>query len=112
LIGSEATTSSMTISWNATGAASYNVYRNASETNARPVTATSFNDTGLAAATQYSWSVKAVDSNSVEGAASAPATGTTSGTPRPQRSAAPHRTTRTPWRDAPTCSQASPMPMD
>ena len=77
-------TSSMTISWNAvTGAASYNVYRNANKTNALPVTATSFKDTGLAAATQYSWSVKAVDSNSAEGAASALVTGTTSATPPP-----------------------------
>jgi poly(3-hydroxybutyrate) depolymerase len=81
---SNASASSMTISWNAvTGAASYNVYRNANKTNALPVTATSFTDTGLAAATQYSWSVKAVDSNSAEGAVSALVTGTTSGTPPP-----------------------------
>jgi hypothetical protein len=55
---------SMTISWNAvTAAASYKVYRNASKTNALPVTATSFNDTDLAAATQYSRSVKAVQNS-------------------------------------------------
>jgi poly(3-hydroxybutyrate) depolymerase len=84
VVASNATASSMTINWNAvTGAASYNVYRNANKTNALPVTATSFNDTGLAAATQYSWSVKAVDSNSAESAASASATGTTNGTPTP-----------------------------
>jgi poly(3-hydroxybutyrate) depolymerase len=84
VVTSNASASSMTISWNAvTGAASYNVYRNANKTNALPVTATSFNDTGLAAATQYNWSVKAVDSNNAESAASALATGTTSGTPPP-----------------------------
>ena len=84
VVTSNATASSMTISWNAvTGAASYNVYRSANKTNALPVTTTSFNDTGLAAATQYSWTVKAVDSNSAESAASALATGTTSGTSPP-----------------------------
>ena len=84
LVLSNATTNSMTIAWNAvTGAASYNVYRNNNKTNALPVTARSFNDTGLAAATTYSWTVKAADSNGTEGAASTPATGTTTGTPPP-----------------------------
>lgn len=79
---SSATASSMTISWNAvTGAAGYNVYRNASKTNALPVTATRFSDTGLAAATTYSWTVKAVDSSDAEGAASAAVSATTTGTP-------------------------------
>ena len=45
-----------------------------------PVTATGFIDSGLAAATQYSWTVKAVDSNSVEGLASTAVTGATTGT--------------------------------
>ncbi len=81
---SNATTSSMQISWNSVAsAASYNVYRNSNKTNALPVTATSFTDTGLAAATQYSWTVKAADANGVEGAASAAAPGTTSGTAPP-----------------------------
>ena len=81
---SGATASSMNISWNAvTGAVSYNVYRNANKTNALPVSGTTFTDTALAAATQYSWTVKAVDANSVESAASAAATGTTSGTAPP-----------------------------
>lgn len=81
---SNATASSMQISWGAvTGAASYNVFRGGNKTNALPVTATSFTDTGLAAATQYSWTVKAADSNGVEGAASAPATGTTTGSAPP-----------------------------
>ncbi len=81
---SNATANSMTVSWSAvTGAASYNVYRNANKTNALPVTALNFNDTGLASATTYSWTVKAVDSNGVEGSTSAPASGTTTGTTTP-----------------------------
>ena len=75
---SGATSSSMIISWGAvTNAASYNVYRNANKANAMPVTATSFTDTGLAASTQYSWTVKAADAGGAEGAASTSATGTT-----------------------------------
>ncbi len=84
VVTSNATASGMTISWNAvTGAASYNVYRKANKTNALPVTALTFNDTGLASATTYSWTVKAVDSNNVEGTVSAAANGTTTGTPPP-----------------------------
>jgi hypothetical protein len=52
------------------------------KTNALPVTATSYTDTGLAAATQYSWTVRAADAG-VEGATSAAATGTTTGTAPP-----------------------------
>ncbi len=78
---SNATSSSMNISWSTVAnAASYNVYRNANKTNALPVTATTFTDSGLAAATLYSWTVKAVDANSMESAASAAVTGTTTGT--------------------------------
>jgi hypothetical protein len=74
----------MTISWNAvTGAASYNVYRNSNKTNALPVMALNFTDNGLASCTTYSWTVKAADANGAEGAASAPASGTTTGTPPP-----------------------------
>ena len=81
---SGATASSMTISWNGvTGATGYNVYRNANKANALPVTGTSFTDTGLASATQYSWTVKAIDGNSIESAASTAATGTTTGTAAP-----------------------------
>ncbi len=77
---SGATASSMVVGWNAvTGAASYNVYRNANKVNALPVTATSHTDTGLAASTSYSWTVRAVDANGTEGATSSPATGTTLG---------------------------------
>ncbi|MES2939559.1 MAG: PHB depolymerase family esterase [Pseudomonadota bacterium] len=81
---SGATTSTMAISWSAvTGAAGYNVYRNANKVNALQVTGTSFTDTGLAASTTYAWTVRAVDSGGLEGAASAPASGTTlaGGTP-------------------------------
>ncbi len=75
---SNATTSTMKVSWNAvSGAASYNVYRNANKTNALPVTATNFTDTGLQPSTLYSWTVRAADANGVEGATSAAATGTT-----------------------------------
>ena len=75
---SGATASSMAIGWNAVaGAASYNVYRNGNKTNALPVTGTSFTDTGLAASTTYSWTVRAADANGAEGAASVPASGTT-----------------------------------
>ena len=80
---SNATASAMTVNWSAvTGAASYNVYRN-NKTNALPVTALNFTDTGLAAATTYSWTVKAADANGAEGTASAAVNGTTTGTPPP-----------------------------
>ncbi len=79
LATSSATTSTMKLTWNAlSGAASYNVYRNSNKTNALPVSATTFTDSGLAAATQYTWTVKGVDGSGLEGAASAAATGTTS----------------------------------
>ena len=84
VVTSGATASSMLIGWSAViAAASYNVYRDASKVNALPVTSTSYTDTGLAAATQYSWTVKAVDVNGVESLASAAASGTTAGTPPP-----------------------------
>ncbi len=84
VVTSNPTNTTMTISWNAvTGADSYNVYRNANKTNALPVTATSFTDTGLAAATQYSWTVRAADEEGMEGAASAAAIGTTTGSAPP-----------------------------
>ncbi len=81
---SNATTNSVRISWNAvSGAASYNVYRNNNKTNALPVSATNYTDSGLAAGTQYSWTVRAADADGVEGATSAAATGSTTGTPPP-----------------------------
>jgi len=81
---SGATTSTMNIGWNAvTGAAGYNVYRAGNKVNAVPVTSTAYTDSGLAAGTTYSWTVKSVDANNAESAASAPASGTTTGTPPP-----------------------------
>lgn len=80
LTAGEATSSSMQISWSAvTGAAGYNVYRNGSLVNASPVAGTSHTDSGLTAATTYSWSLRALDDNGAEGAASTPVTGTTLG---------------------------------
>jgi hypothetical protein len=70
----------MVISWSSvTGASGYNVYRGGSKVNASLVTGTSFTDTGLSPGTTYSWTVRAVDTNGAEGAASNAATGTTTG---------------------------------
>ncbi|CAG1014902.1 Exochitinase 1 [Burkholderiaceae bacterium] len=78
---SNATASSMQLSWNAVnGAAGYNVYRNGSKANSAALTSTSFTDTGLASGTTYSWAVRALDAQGAEGAASAPVSGTTTGT--------------------------------
>jgi poly(3-hydroxybutyrate) depolymerase len=84
---SGATTSTMDITWNAvSGAAGYNVYRAGNKVNGATVTATHYEDTGLAAGTPYSWTVRAVDGNSAESAASVAASGMTSGTPSPAAS--------------------------
>ncbi|WP_395685883.1 hypothetical protein [Caenimonas koreensis] len=81
---SGATTSTMAITWGAvSGAASYNVFRNGNKVNATGVTATTYTDTGLAAATTYTWTVAGVDSAGTQGATSAGATGTTTGTAPP-----------------------------
>jgi poly(3-hydroxybutyrate) depolymerase len=77
---SGATNSSMVVSWNAvSGAAGYNVYRGGSKVNGSLVSGTSHTDTGLAAGTTYSWTVSTVSGSGVEGAQSAPASGTTTG---------------------------------
>ena len=84
VVTSNPTASAMTISWGAvTGAANYNVYRNGNKTNALPVTTLSYSDTGLAAATTYGWTVRAQDANGQEGASSAVASGTTTGSAPP-----------------------------
>jgi poly(3-hydroxybutyrate) depolymerase len=81
---SGATTTTMAISWGGvTGAASYNVFRNGNKVNATGVTGTSYTDTGLAAATTYTWTVAGVDSAGAQGATSAGATGTTTGSAPP-----------------------------
>ncbi len=77
---SGATNTSMNLAWNAvTGAAGYDVFRGGAKVNGAKVTATTYTDTGLAPGTTYSWTVKAQDSGGVDGAASSPATGTTTG---------------------------------
>jgi poly(3-hydroxybutyrate) depolymerase len=77
---SGATASSMVLAWGGvTGASGYHLYRNGSKVNAALITATSATDTGLAAGTTYTWTVTAVDASGAESAASAPATGTTTG---------------------------------
>jgi poly(3-hydroxybutyrate) depolymerase len=77
---SGATASSMALAWNAvSGASGYLVYRGGVQVTASPLTGTSYTDTGLAAATTYSWTVAAVDGGGQPGAQSSPATGTTTG---------------------------------
>lgn len=77
---SDATASSMTISWDAvTGASGYNVYRNNGKVNPSAIAATRYTDTGLAPATSYAWTVRAIDELGAEGAVSTPAAGTTTG---------------------------------
>ena len=81
---SNPTTSSMTVTWSTvSNAVGYNVYRNGAKVNGATVTTTSYTDSGLAAGTTYSWTVRALDANGAEGASSAPASGTTTGTPPP-----------------------------
>ncbi|MDT8991451.1 PHB depolymerase family esterase [Curvibacter sp. APW13] len=78
---SGATNTSMVIAWGSvSGAASYNVYRNGTKANASAIAGTSYTDSGLTAATTYSWTVKAVDSSGVEGTASSAVSATTTGT--------------------------------
>jgi hypothetical protein len=68
----------MVVGWAAvTGASGYNIYRNGNKSNALAVSATSYTDTGLAASTSYSWTVRAVDSSGAEGTESGAASGTT-----------------------------------
>ena len=80
LAASGATASSMSLVWNSVpGAASYKVLRNGAVVNTTPIATTQYQDTGLAAGTSYTWTVKAVDSANFESVASTPAVGTTTG---------------------------------
>ena len=81
---SGATASSMVLAWaGVSGASGYNLYRAATKVNTSLVTTTTYTDTGLAAGTTYSWTVKAVDAAGIESPASNAATGTTTGTAPP-----------------------------
>ncbi|MEU7277910.1 cellulase family glycosylhydrolase [Streptomyces sp. NPDC045431] len=59
------TSSSVTLSWTAStdnvGVSGYDVYRGGTKVNAAPVTGTTYTDTGLAASTAYSYTVRAHD---------------------------------------------------
>jgi poly(hydroxyalkanoate) depolymerase family esterase len=73
------TASSVALSWaSVSGAASYHVFRDGTLVGS-PSSAT-FTDTGLAAATTYSYSVAAVDSAGVDGSRSGAVSATTTGT--------------------------------
>ncbi|MFF7333638.1 PHB depolymerase family esterase [Streptomyces sp. NPDC008150] len=72
------TNTSVALSWSATqGAASYRVYRNGTQVGTP--TGTTFTDTGLTAATTYSYTVAAVGSNGTAGPASSALSATTTG---------------------------------
>jgi poly(3-hydroxybutyrate) depolymerase len=77
---SNASDTTMTIAWNAvSGASGYHVFRGGAQVDPALVIGISFIDTGLAPATTYSWTVAAVDADGAQGAMSAPASGTTTG---------------------------------
>lgn len=77
---SGATNTTMNITWGAvSGASGYNVFRNGTKVNASLVAGTSYTDSGLTAATTYSWSVAGVDSSGTQGAMSSSVSGTTTG---------------------------------
>ena len=75
-----ATSNSIALSWTAaSGATGYNVYRNGSRVTANPLAATRYTDTGLAAATTYSYRVSAVGSGGESALSNAVAGTTASG---------------------------------
>jgi hypothetical protein len=79
ITASNPTSSSMLIGWGAVaGASAYHVYRGTTQVNSLGITGTTYTDSGLAASTAYTWTVKAVDANGVAGAASSPVTASTS----------------------------------
>lgn len=72
------TSSAVSLSWSASaGAASYNVYRGGSKINPSAVTSVSYTDSGLAASTSFTYTVKAVNAAGESGA-STQVTATTS----------------------------------
>jgi poly(hydroxyalkanoate) depolymerase family esterase len=75
------TSSSVSLSWTAvSGAASYDVYRNGTQVGSPA--GTTFTDTGLAASTQYSYTVAAASSSGTAGSQSSAVTATTSAPPQ------------------------------
>lgn len=74
------TSSSVSLSWSAvSGATGYHVYRNSTRVTSSALTASSYTDSGLAAATSYSYAVSAVDQAGTESARSAAVPATTTG---------------------------------
>jgi poly(3-hydroxybutyrate) depolymerase len=72
------TATSIALSWNAAnGATGYNVYRNGTRVNAAALTSTGYTDTGLTAATSYSYQVSALGNGGVESARSGSVTAST-----------------------------------
>jgi len=72
------TSSSVSLSWSAvSGASGYHVYRNGAKVTGAALTGTSFTNTGLAAATSFTYQASAVDASGVESAPSSPVTATT-----------------------------------
>jgi len=72
------TATSIALSWNASnGATGYNVYRNGARVNAAALTSTGYTDTGLTAATSYSYQVSALGNGGVESARSGSITAST-----------------------------------
>lgn len=72
------TANSIALSWNAAnGATGYNLYRNGSKVNGTPLAGTSYLDTGLAAATSYTYQVSSTGNGGVESAKSGSLTAST-----------------------------------
>jgi chitodextrinase len=72
------TESSVSLAWTAVGGVSgYHVYRNGTRLTSSPVTSTSYVDSGLTAATTYSYAVSAVGSGGAESARSSAGSATT-----------------------------------
>ena len=73
------TSTSITLNWNAAnGATGYNLYRNGSKVNGAALGSTGYTDSGLTAASSYSYQVSALGNGGVESARSTPVTGSTS----------------------------------
>jgi PQQ-dependent dehydrogenase (s-GDH family) len=87
LVSSALTQSSVTISWTAStdnvGVTGYDVYQNGVKVNGSTITTTSFNVTGLSAATSYAFTVKAKDAAGNESTASSALNVTTPDTQAP-----------------------------